>query len=845
MSKMSTGIPQVSHIPPRTIRLALLALFFLSGLSSLVFEVVWIRLLSTILGNTVHATSTVLTAFMAGLALGSYAGGRVIDRRYDPLLVYGALEIGIAVSALGLTFVLDQTGPLSIWLHQALSGAPLALSRYLFSFVLLAVPTTLMGATLPVLARHVTASRSVLGLSLGRLYALNTLGAAAGCFLAGFVLIGSIGLTLAATTAAAVSAAVGAAALLLRSRSSPSPAPDRAAAPDRGSARRTLVLVAFALSGFASLGYEVVWTRVLTRFLGNSVYAFSAMLTTFLVGLALGSLVLSPFVDRLKRRIALLGAVEIAVALYVLLAIFVYSWQLEALVGFGQPAPAWDAPLGRFARAFSLLLLPTFLLGATFPLAARIYVSDLTSLGRNVGVLYSWNTMGAIAGAGLTGFVILPLLGIADAMMALALLGLAIGAALLLAEPSLRGPQRIVAAAALVLVGLTLALTLPRDVFRRAHELSSPSTRLVHHEEGILGTVTVDEYPGHLIMRIDGLDIAGTGLVYESSAKALGHLPMLLHPDPRSAFVLGFGGGSTAHAISTYPTLERIDGAELSSAVLDAAPLLESVNSSILDDPRVHIQVTDGRHALLTSRTSYDVITVDLLWPQTAGTGSLYTREFYEICHGRLADDGILVEWLHPGFIPPEHVGTIIRTMRSVFPHVSLWATRHFHHLVLVASKAPLSVDYTRFVERLSHPPTSLDLSRVGITHPAHMASYFIAANDDLHELMRGSDTLNTDDLPLIEYALPRFTESSAAENRIAFTGIITPPTAVFTGLTPEQKETLIVYSTATRLVAEGVTLWNDGDRASAAWNMQKAVQIAPGHVEAQENLAFIQQSRP
>jgi spermidine synthase len=821
--------------------LALLVLFFFSGVSGLVFEVVWIRLLTTVLGNTVFAVSTVLTAFMAGLALGSYLGGRRIDRGQDPLLTYGCLEIGVGLTALGLTVVLDQTGPLSVWLHQAMAGYPVLLfvSRYAFCFALMFAPTTLMGATLPVLCKYVVGSEDLVGLNTGRLYALNTLGAALGCFLAGFFLIGSIGLRRTAISAVAVSAAVGCLALLLRSRTGAAPGPE-VDAPEVSPGRsrpplRWLVLGAFALSGFASLGYEVVWTRVLTRFLGNSVYAFSAMLTTFLVGLALGSLVLSPFVDRIKRRIAVLGAVEFGVALYVLLSIGVYSWQLENLLPFAHPFPAWDAPLWRFLCTFSVLLVPTFLMGATFPLAARAYVADMACLGRNVGVLYGWNTVGAILGAAVTGFVILPLLGMADAMLVLVWLNFSIGAALFLVEPRIKPPRRVAPVIVLLLVGLAVSVSLPRDVFRRAHRLSVPESRLLRFEEGVLGTVTVDEDAGHLFMRMDGLDLAGTGLMYESSARALGHLPMLLHPNPEAVFVLGFGGGATTYAVSTYPGVRRIDGAELSAAVLGAAPLFEKINHSVLDDPRVDIEVTDGRHALLTAERSYDVITVDLLWPQTAGTGSMYTQEFYEICHERLGEDGVMVEWLHPGFIPPEYVKTIIRTMRSVFPHVSLWTTRRTYHLVLAGSKAPLAVDYGRFAERLAHPATRYDLAQVGIRDAANMASYFIAHDEVLERFVAGSDTVNTDDLPIVEYGLPHFKRSAVLDNRRELAKLYTPATAVFSGLDDQEKRTLEAYWKATRIVNEWAILMENGDRAAAGEKIRPALMIAPGHLESRE----------
>jgi spermidine synthase len=399
--------------------------------------------------------------------------------------------------------------------------------------------------------------------------------------------------------------------------------------------------------------------------------------------------------------------------------------------------------------------------------------------------------------------------------------------------------------AAVLVIGLAVSLNLPRDVFRRAHQMSSPGTQLLHFEEGVLGTVTVDEQEGHLFLRMDGLDLAGTGLMYTSSAKALGHLPMLLHPNPESVFVLGFGGGGTSHAISTYPEVKRVDGAELSAAVLGVAPMFERINHSVLDDPRFDIEVTDGRHAMLTTQRSYDVITVDLLWPQTAGTGSLYTREFYEICHRRLSEDGVMVEWLHPGFIPPEYLKTIIRTMRSVFPHVSLWGTRRTYHLVLVGSKAPFQVDYARLAERMSHPATRDDLAEVGLMDAANFASFFIAHDEVLDEFVQGSEILNTDDLPLIEYGLPHFPASSLVANRREFSKIYTSASAVLTGVTDEQERTLLGYMHAVKLINQWVILWEEGDRAGATVKIGQAVRAAPGHKESLEAFEIDRNSQP
>ena len=392
----------------RKTRIVLFGLFFCSGASCLIFEVVWTRQLTVILGSTVFAVSTVLTAFMGGLALGSYLGGRVVDRGKHPLRTYALLEVGIGVSGFLLTLLLSQTGPVYVGLHRGLAEHPLFLyaTRYVFSFCVLAVPTTLMGATLPALSKFVARRQSALALDVGRLYALNTFGAASGCYLAGFLLIGNVGIEGSVRLAAALSIAVGTAAWLYQRRlgegapSRPRPAVDDAGDDDRAHRPlRWLVLVAFAVSGFAALGYEVAWTRLLTPFLGNSVYAFSAMLTAFLSGTALGSLCLSGCVDRRKRLVAGLGLIEAAIGFYVLLSVCLLGWFAESLTRFVQPNPAWEGTAARFLEAFALLLVPTFLMGAAFPVAGRAYIASVRRLGRSLGELYAWNTTGAIFGA--------------------------------------------------------------------------------------------------------------------------------------------------------------------------------------------------------------------------------------------------------------------------------------------------------------------------------------------------------------------------------------------------------------------------------------------------------------
>lgn len=828
-----------------SVRIALLALFFCSGISGLIYEVVWTRQLTVILGNTVYAVSTVLTVFMAGLALGSFLGGRFIDRRTDALRVYAILEIAIAILGFGLSSLLKQTGPAYLWIHHILSEFPLLLSaaRYVFTSGLLVIPTTLMGATLPVLSRFLVANERAVGLDTGRLYALNTLGAAFGCYAAGFVLIGNLGVEASVGIASALSLTVGIAAWFCWKRLGDVPSAARVQTVDHDgntsewTLLRMVVLAAFAVSGLAALGYEVIWTRLLIRYLGNSIYAFSTVLTTFLVGMALGSLVFSFVAARSKRNVVILGLIQVAIALYVLLSILVFAWTTEWLQSWVQPEPWWQGTGAKFLKTFALMLLPTFLMGAAFPVAGQIYISNFRRLGQRLGELYACNTLGAIVGAAAAGFLLLPLLGMQGSLLVLVCLNLGMGLVLCSLEPGLPLRTKALLLVALAVVTSAGAAAMPRDVFRRAHAAAASDGELLFYKEDVLGTVTVRESGEKRTLAIDNLPLAGTGSECLTSQIPLGHLPMLLHPNPKTAYVLGFGGGGTTHAVATYPELQRIDATELCQSVVDVAPMFSQINHDVVFDPRLLLEVTDGRHYLLTTKQTYDVISVDLLWPQTAGAASLYTLEFYQLCHQRLGNDGIMVQWLFAGSIPTRYVKIIARTIGQVFPHVSLWWSPGRQHIFVVASKSPLRVDLQRMTQRMDQPDVRRDLAGIDLDEPAALLSLFIAQDTALAEFISDSDAINTDNLPLLEYGLPLCTESSAPENLEAMTQLQQSVLDVVDHAGPEQTDRIRRCQQSNHMLRLGlIALWHrQPDVAVEKW--RQAVQLNPDNHEARDVL--------
>jgi spermidine synthase len=747
------------------LRIAVFLLFFFSGISGLIYEVVWTRLLTTILGNTIYAVSIVLSAFMAGLSIGSLIAGRCLDARKDPFRIYALLEIGIGVAGFCLTLILNQTGPVYIWIHQALSGSGIFLSfgRYLFAFIILAVPTTLMGATLPVLSRFTIDRESIIGMTVGTLYAVNTLGAAVGCFAAGFLFIGSIGILQTVFIASIINVAIGTIAWFMRDVRITLPLNRQPKGPDESDKHKPapllsmIALVTYAVSGFVAMGYEITWTRMLITYMGNTVYAFSTMLASFLFGMAIGSLLLSCFVNRLSKLFACFGMLQIGIGLYIMVLLYFFGHHFRLLEPFISPCPGVSNISVMFLKALALMLAPTILMGASFPVATRLYVTHISTVARKVSVLYSWNTIACIIGSTVTGFLLIPYIGFEKSCIVLLILNIGSGAALLAAEPFLRYPIKVPVVSALLVCAAAGIMFIPRAIIHTMHEtVFHKNDTIIHYRETPYGIVEVLKNPSGRRLIQDDFDLAGTSLSYLSSQKPLGHLPMLLHPHPQSVFIIGFGAGGASYAVSTYPEVKNIAIAELNKGVIATAPLFPDINHGVLSNPKVSLSINDGRHFLLTTRSRYDVISVDLLWPQAAGAGSLYTKEFYRLCFDHLNEKGIMVEWIHTDFIPKAYLRIILKTIRQVFPYAALWTSRSYGHFFLIVSKDPhFAVDYQSFLRKIKTPMVSQDLSEAALDDPAVFMSYFIADGAALDGIIGDVKNINTDNLPFIEFKLP------------------------------------------------------------------------------------------
>jgi spermidine synthase len=674
-------------------RRAALPMFVLSGAAALVFEVALQRALSRAFGVSAFATSTVLAAYMTGLALGAVLFGRAADRARSPLRLYAWLELGVAACAVAMPWLVPATTALFARLAQgAESDAPaVVLGRLALAFAVTLAPTVLMGGTLPAVARALATRADT---AVARLYTANVLGAALGAALGAYAFLPALGLSRTLWLGAALNAAAALLALALARAEVPPPEPAPAPALPDAPARGAL-LAASAWSGLATFAAEVTWFHLLGVVVGASAYAFGLMLAVFLLGLALGSAWVSRQPDaRVDWR--LFGRVQLAAALAIALTLPLWDRVPTLFLLAGRSARSFGAQeLVRALVCVEVLLVPAALLGAVFPLVLRLAATERREVGRAIGGVSAANTLGAVVGALLTGFVLLPALGSRGLLVTLVI---GAGAA---AGLTVRGRWRLmpvgVVALALLLPGWDLArLASGANIYFR--ETSYGDAELLWARESVTsGLTTVVRHPstGTTTMLTNG-KFQGNDSGEVDAQRAFTQLPMLLQERWERALLIGVGTGCSLGTLLAQP-FAHVEAAELSRDILTASErYFAPVNGGALSNPRLTMHLADGRNLLLLSRAAYDLVSIELSTIWFAGAGDLYNREFYALVRERLAPGGVLQQWVQLHHLTRRDLAVILQSMRAELPHVALFTAGG--QGIALASAHPLTLDYPRLV---------------------------------------------------------------------------------------------------------------------------------------------------
>lgn len=781
-------------------------MFFFSGAAALIYEVVWVRSLSLIFGGTHLAVTTVLSVFMGGLALGSYHIGKRVDALKKPLRFYGLLELGIALSALGFIGLMQVYPAVYIFLVQGGENSKIYITcvRVIFAVVALIVPTTLMGGTLPVLIRFVTGSSAKIGTKLSLLYGINTLGAVAGTGVAGFFLLRFYSVSMTLYTAIAINTVIGVASILLQDKvaqgiiSLAREEGQRAQRPDvfRGrdileagagnnlfSAR--LVLLGIGISGFCALGYEVLWTRILTLTIGTSVYGFCIMLVAFLTGIALGSEAyglmrrLQPAGDRDRATPLILGfgLVQCTIGMAALVVTFyirdlpTHSIQLSDYF-LGRGLDVFQArQLANLALAFFYMVVPAFFMGLAFPLAGKVNIAYQRKIGRAVGGMMAYNTIGAILGSAVSGFFMIYVFGIERSLQLLTGINFGFG---LLVIASLHNRKAL----NLAIVGATLAMMLlliaRPDALRmwnakyfaifqnnKAQSYDSPAkkqdaldnTDVLFYHEGDNSTISsIKIKGGNQALLVNGKVVASATLKDRQCQLTLGHLPMLLHKNPKRVLVVGLGTGMTLGATSIHPGVEELTLAEIESNVVGAARTFARYNNNVLDDPQLRIVFNDGRNFLMTTKKRFDVITADPIHPWTQGSGYLYTAEYFKLAAEHLLPGGIMCQWLPIYELSVADLQSVVKTFSINFRYTMAWLTQY--DAQLIGSNSPIIIDEEELQRRISFTAINEDLNPVMMGSAADFLSYFVLGKNGMEEFA-ADGIINTDDNLYLEFSTP------------------------------------------------------------------------------------------
>ncbi|MGY6708470.1 MAG: fused MFS/spermidine synthase [Rhizobiaceae bacterium] len=732
---------------------ALLAiLFFISGAAALIYQVLWVRELGLLFGSTAEAAALTIAIFFAGIALGGWFWGSRAGRTPRPLRTFGLVEIGVAVTALGHFLVADIYFAIYPTLYAAMGASPVfeTLVKALVAATILMPSAFLMGGTLPLMGQHVVRAREELGRQGSRLYAINTAGGATGALVAGFVLPMALGYSGAYLLAVGMDLAVGISAILLARRVLPMAAPERRPA----SAVRLpfLVWTVAFLSGVVTLAVEVIWTRLFSQVLQNSVYTYSLVLATFLAALALGAALANwlarqqAFRPGLVLTLLLLGTALVAAGT---------PWLFHAVTGglgyLGRGQDFLGYVLAVFEAAAIVMLLPGIVLGAVLPYLLRLMQSEGAAPGEVLGRLIAVNTAGAILGALAAGFALLPLFGSWQALQLLAAIYLVLGAATLVMMGETRLYLRAPATAFMLLAALFVA-TVPPDL-ETIRINTARGESLVEMREGRAAHAAVIERNGNLAIRVNNYyTLGGSGAMIAERNQTL--IPLLAHPEPRELFFLGMGTGITAGA-ALFLDPERVAVCEILPDVVELAEKhFGPYTNGLFEDERVTIHAEDGRHCLARDPARYDAIIADLFTPWKAGTGNLYTLDHYRMAASRLKPGGIYVQWVPLYQVSAAELSIITRTMMEVFPQLTFWRGDLYPErsiLALVGSMDEVPLDMA--VLRENARATSMNPERPDAYFEA-MGLKFYAGN--AASGLFSDAALNTDDYPLIEYQAPR-----------------------------------------------------------------------------------------
>jgi len=758
-------------------------LFLLSGTSSLIYQILWMRELGLIFGNTTYATGTVLAAFMGGLGLGSYILGKKYNNAKNPVKVYAILELIIGIYILVSPFIFDLCLPVYAYFYNNISSNffIITILRLFISFAILFIPTFMMGGTLPILSKYFIDNVENASLKLGTLYAVNTFGACLGAAISTFLLIGSIGVNNTRYIAVFINIIVGFIGLYLSAK-----LPCKIIVQNDNShddkkildSNKIILLALFSLSGFTSFGYEVIWTRLFIPFLGTSIYSFTLILLTVLIGIAFGSYIYRLLGHKISNALFVFCILELCIALMAIFNINICGYLDDFYYYLTEQKiiTSWIISKSIILLALFFFLLPiTLIFGFIFPLFSNIILKKIKNVSKDIGQLYAINTIGNILGSIFCGFVSIQFFGIINTIIFLALLNLIIGLTILAKyyfvtlEIFRLNLKKILFCLLIIICFLTILVSSykknhnPKDMFYslfpgKLKGIYPWNTQIFYYKEDVDATIAA--YQDNKTKR-KGLLVNGVGItVLVVDTKLLSHLPIWIHGEPKSFLNICFGMGTTFCSTKSYPNL-KVDTVEIIKSVYDTFKYFHPENEKYLYDGKVNTYYGDGVNYLKLTNKKYDIISLDPAPPLYAfGTVHLYTKEFYELCKKHLNTNGIMCQWICYGGISLNTYKMLLKTFLEVWPNAVVINSPNNIGTYVIGSDKKIDYNNIPFAKYLENENILKDLNQLYLWNPTenYFKSLFIFDAEKAHKFTLNAKVV-TEEYPYLEFPLNNYME--------------------------------------------------------------------------------------
>lgn len=736
---------------------------FVSGFTALVYQMVWFRELQQVFGIHVFSVSAVLSAFMAGLALGSHIFGKLSDKVTSPLQLFIRLELLIGLFAFSFPFVFPLVLQSYYFLTDGFELSVLQLNtvKFLYSFLFLFIPSTLMGGVIPVVSKLIVQNTSILGKKISILYAFNNLGAALGCLMAGFIMIRFLGNNASLFIAASLNILNALVLFILSGKkwqlndlgvdvqSTEKEVFIRVMRP--GNVR--IVLWVFAIEGFTTLAYQLLWTRLLIEFAyDKTAYLNPVIVSAFILGLSIGGYLAKNRVDSMKDPTGALGWLQVLIGVVSVISLLAFVAISPSLVQQRALQGTWLSIAGKeYLIIFFFIVFPVILMGFTFPLVSKIYASNKALIGKSMGRVGFLDTIGSVFGSFVTAFFMIPLLGIYNSFIGVVFLNIFMGFLLWFVSSSdlIKKRMRLIT---MVVIVLAFIFFIPSQSHYFQQRINYyPTDRILSYAEGVAATVSVHGLPsGHKALAINGSKTAFTTADDLKVHGLLSVMPYIFNAQAQNALVIGFGMGVTTRHLAEFD-IPDVHVVELAPQVVRTSlNQFASLNERVDQMPNVTIKRDDGRSFLISSKQKWDIITSNAIHARLGA--NLYTRDFYEICKENSTPSGVVCQWLPTNWLTDKEFKAMVRSFVDVYPNSALWYVTRGHFL-LTGTSDEHTIDYSRISQLFETPETLSVLLDIDIRTPAELLSFAFADANSLQSYISDAP-LNTDNHPVIEFSI-------------------------------------------------------------------------------------------